>query len=94
MNGAWHPLALQQIPQGYQPHWYVGNLVYQGGNPVLKRSSLTGGGFIPMRSLAGREGPGWQAYVTPVSSMTGAGFAPSRPNFLTRLAGGVSAAFQ
>jgi hypothetical protein len=95
MIGAqYHPIDAQAPPSRWRPQWRVGHLVYQGGNPLLKRSSLTGSGFIPMRSLAGREQPMWQPYVTPVSSQVGAGFAPARPNFLSRLAGGVKAAFQ
>lgn len=89
-------VAQQYAPALYRPVWHVEHLVYQGGNPRLKRSSMTGGGFIPAgRQLLvglptrGHEMPSWQPYATPVVSMTGPGFAPSRPNFLTRLLGGV-----
>ena len=58
-----HPVAKQQPPRYWRPIWHVGHLVYQGGNPILKRSSLTGGGFLPMRDLAGKEQPGWQPYA-------------------------------
>ena len=88
-------VANQYEPQWYRPVWHVGHLVYKGGIPALKRSSMTGGGFIPAgRQILiglptrGEEGPSWQPYATPVGSMTGSGCAPSRPNFLTRLFGG------
>lgn len=88
---SYHPAVAQQPPARYRPTWHVGHLVYQGGVPILKRSSLTGGGFYPVRDgFAGREAPGTQPYVTPVSSMMGSGTMPSRPNFLTRLFGGAS----
>ena len=88
-------VANQYAPMWYRPVWHVGHLVYQGGVPRLKRSSMTGGGFIPAGrqillglSTRGKEAPSWQPYATPVNSMTGSGFIPSRPNFLTRLFGG------
>lgn len=88
-------VAQQFAPSWYQPVWHVGHLVYKGGIPSLKRASLTGGGFIPagrqvMLGLPtrGHEGPSWQPYATPVSSQSGSGFTPSRPNFLTALFGG------
>ena len=94
-------VASQYAPSWYRPVWHVGHLVYQGGIPKLKRSSLTGGGFIPAgRQILiglptrGEEGPSWQPYATPVNSMTGSGFTPSRPNFLTRLFGGAVGANQ
>lgn len=88
-----HPVADQSAPQLYRPVWHVGHLVYQGGNPKLKRSSLTGGGFIPMRDPPmGHEMPSWQPYATPVASAIGSGFFASRPNFLTPLGGGTSTA--
>ncbi len=90
-----HPAISQRAPLLWRPVWHVGHLVYQGGVPILKRSSMTGGGFIPHKAgqasflaTRGKEGPGWQPYATPISSMTGSGFAPDRPNFLTRLFGG------
>lgn len=83
-----HPVDKQQPPLFWRPIWYVGHLVYQGGNPILKRSSLTGGGFLPQRDLAGHEQPGWQPYATPISSAVGSGALPSRPNFTTGLSGG------
>ena len=88
-------VAAQWAPSWYRPVWHVEHLVYQGGYPRLKRASLTGSGFIPagrqiMMGLPtrGMEQPGWQPYATPISSMSGSGFTPSRPNFLTRLFGG------
>jgi hypothetical protein len=88
-------VAHQWEPSWYRPVWHVGHLVYQGGIPNLKQSSMTGGGFIPAgRQILvglptrGHESPSWQPYATPVNSMTGSGFAPARPNFLTRLFGG------
>jgi len=89
-----HPGTMQQPPLWWRPVWRVGHLVYQGGNPILKRSSMTGGGFIPHKpgqmglATRGREQPSWQPYATPISSMMGSGTMPSRPNFLTRLFGG------
>jgi hypothetical protein len=89
-------VAHQYAPAFYRPVWHVGHLVYQGGIPRLKRSSMTGGGFIPAgRQLTvglptrGHESPSWQPYATPVSSISGSGITPSRPNFLTRLFGGM-----
>lgn len=89
-------VANQYAPAFYRPVWHVGHLVYKGGNPALKRSSMTGGGFIPAGRQVlsglptrGHEAPSWQPYATPISSMTGPGFAPARPNFLTRLLGGM-----
>ncbi len=78
----------QEAPLYYRPVWHVGHLVYQGGIPKLKRSSMTGGGFIPVRQWAGKEAPSTQPYATPVGSVTGGGQIPSRPNFLTALFGG------
>jgi hypothetical protein len=99
-NGRAHLVA----PEYYRPVWHVGHLVYQGGVPNLKRSSLTGPGFIPQNAAhaymggglatRGHQQPSWQPYATPVSSQTGSGFAPSRPNFLTRLFGGAIGASQ
>jgi hypothetical protein len=82
------PASPQQAPLYYRPVWHVGHLVYQGGIPKLKRSSMTGGGFIPVRQWAGREPPSIQPYATPVTSMTGGGKIPDRPNFLSALFGG------
>lgn len=83
------PASPQFAPAFYRPVWHVGHLVYQGGVPMGKASSLTGGGFLPMKDgYAGREGNGWQAYSTPVTSQVGGGSLPSRPNFLTALFGG------
>lgn len=81
-------IAAQQAPTYYRPVWHVGHLVFQGGVPNLKRSSMTGGGFIYQRGYRGHEGPSIQPYATPVSSASGSGFTPSRPNFLTALFGG------
>jgi hypothetical protein len=64
------------------------HLVYKGGVPSLKRSSLTGSGFIPRKDFAGKEQPSWQPYATPISSQVGSGFFPSRSNFLTALLNG------
>lgn len=75
----------QEAPKFWRPVWHVNHLVYQGGVPKLKASSLTGGGFLPQRDLAGKEQPSWQPYATPVHSQVGAGYFPSRPNFLTPL---------
>lgn len=83
-----HPIADQTEPRWYRPVWHVNHLVFQGGVPRLKRSSLTGGGFLPIRDMAGHESPMWQPYATPVISQVGGGLMPSRPNFLTALAGG------
>lgn len=83
------PASPQQAPLYYRPVWHVGHLVYQGGIPYLSASSLTGGGFLPVRDgYAGKQPPAWQGYATPVSSIVGGGTLPSRPNFLTRLLGG------
>ena len=88
-------VAQQWAPTWYRPVWHVEHLVYKGGNPSLKRSSMTGGGFIPAgRQILlglptrGMEMPSWQPYATPISSMSGSGFTPARPNFLQRLFGG------
>lgn len=83
-----NPIAAQMAPVYWRPVWHVGHLVYQGGVPMLRRSSQTGGGFLPMKDYAGHEGPSWQPYATPVTSSVGSGALPSRPNFLTALFGG------
>lgn len=83
-----NPAAHQAAPAWWRPVWRVGHLVFQGGVPRLKASSLTGGGFFPMKDFAGKEAPSWQPYATPVSSQVGGGSLPSRPNFLQPLAGG------
>jgi hypothetical protein len=85
-----HPVADQSEPLFYRPVWHVNHLVFQGGNPRLKRQSMTGGGFLPMKDFAGHEQPSWQPYATPVASALGSGFFPSRPNFLQPLLGGQS----
>lgn len=85
------PASPLQLPTRRYPQWYVAELPYQGGVPILKRSSMTGGGFVPMRSLAGKEAPSWQPYATPVSSMLGGGQLPSRPPFTTALGGNAAA---
>lgn len=88
-QGVYEPGSNQALPLYYRPVWHVGHLVYQGGVPILKRSSLTGGGFLPMKDgYAGKEAPSWQPYATPISSVVGGGTMPSRPNFLMRLLGG------
>lgn len=89
-----NPIAAQEAPEYYRPVWHVGHLVYQGGVPALRRASLTGGGFIYERDYAGREGPSWQPYATPVTSQVGSGTLPSRANFLTALFGGAVGANQ
>lgn len=82
------PASPQMAPLYYRPVWHVGHLVYQGGIPMLKRSSMTGGGFIPVRQWRGKSAPAMQPYATPVSSYVGGGQIPARPNFLTALFGG------
>jgi len=85
----YEPGTYQHTPLYYRPVWHVGHLVYQGGVPFLKTSSMAGGGFIPYRDgYAGKEPPAWQGYATPLSSMVGGGSMPRRPNFLMRLLGG------
>lgn len=82
------PASPQQAPLYWRPEWLVGHLVYQGGIPILKRSSMTGGGFLPARQWAGREPPSIQPYATPITSSVGGGLLPKRPNFLTALLNG------
>lgn len=82
------PASPQTTPLYYRPVWHVGHFVYQGGVPKLKRSSMTGGGFIPVRQWRGKEPPSIQPYATPVGSFVGGGKVPDRPNFLTALFGG------
>lgn len=82
------PASPQQAPLYWRPEWKVGHLVYQGGVPILKASSMTGGGFLPVRQWRGKEPPSIQPYATPVGSMVGGGLLPSRPNFLTSLLNG------
>ena len=78
----------QWAPLNWRPEWRVAHLVFQGGVPVLKTSSMTGGGFMPVKQFAGRQAPLTQPYVTPLSSIAAGGFVPARPNFLQRLFGG------
>ncbi len=82
-----NPIADQGPPAYYRPVWHVGHLVFQEGIPRLKASSLTGGGFLPMRDLAGHEQPGWQPFAIPMGSAIGGGALPSRPPFTTLLGG-------
>lgn len=82
------PASPQTAPLYYRPVWHVGHLVYQGGVPILKRSSMTGGGFLPVRQWRGKEPPSIQPYATPVTSAVGSGLLPKRPNFLTALLNG------
>jgi hypothetical protein len=82
-----NPAVDQAMPRVWRPLWHVGHLVYQAGVARLKTSSLTGGGFIPQRSLSGGQGGSLQSYYTPVASAIGGGQLPSRPNFLTPLLG-------
>ncbi len=79
----------QMPPRQWRPQWTVPHLVYQGGQDRIPRYSLTGGGFIPRKSFAGREGLMYQPYVTPKSSLAGGGQVPSRTNFLTSLFNGI-----
>lgn len=101
-GGAVHdPVSHQQAPSGmpivpggvageaWRPNWSVPHLVFQGGHDRIPRYSMIGGGFIPSKSFAGKEGLMYQPYVTPVSSISGGGFLPSKPNFLTRLFNGI-----
>jgi hypothetical protein len=86
------PLAQQSPPIRWRPEWLVGHLVFQGGNPRLKQSSMTGGGFIALGNAPrGRQQPSTQTYATPVSSAVGGGNVPSRPNYTTGLLGGAVA---
>ena len=86
---SYHPVAVQSAPEWWRPVWRVGHLVYQAGVPVLKRDSISGGGFIPIKdSFAGKQNNVWLNYETPVSSQVGGGALPKRVNFLTRLFGG------
>jgi hypothetical protein len=87
-----HPVLDQGPPANFRPVWHVGHLVFQEGIPRLKASSLTGGGFIPQKSLAGHEQPSWQALAIPRGSILGGGVLPSRPAFLTPLSGPSSTA--
>jgi hypothetical protein len=82
------PVAHQHAPTRWRPTWLVHHLVYQGGNPKLKASSLTGGGFIPARQWAGKYPLFTQPYATPISSAVGGGQVPARPNFITALMNG------
>lgn len=85
-----HPIDHLTAPTRNRPSWYVPMLVFQGGTPNLSRSSWAGGGFLPMKTLRGRETPGWQPYAQPLASQVGGGMVPTRPNFLTALLGGRS----
>lgn len=85
-------MARQQLTNGYTPatrnapQWYVGYLVFQGGNPRLKRASLTGSGVIPVKAApAGKFQPTIVGHVGPTVSRTGPGVLPSQMPFLTRL---------
>jgi hypothetical protein len=84
------PATEQYAPTRWRPEWTRESLVFQGGFPKLKRSSMTGGGFIPAKTFAGKEALMWQPYATPVSSVTAGGQLPSRPAFLTALLDGTA----
>lgn len=82
--------TVQHLPLYYRPVWHVGHLVYQGGFPFLPPAPVNGGGFFPKQdAYRGNEGGAFQNYVTPINSAVGGGSLPSRPNFLTRLLGGL-----
>lgn len=75
-------------PLNYAPQWYVGNLVFQGGNPRLRAGSMTGGGQIYGREYQGVFQPVQVPYATPVVSPVGGGQVLSRPSFMQALFGG------
>jgi len=87
----------RQMPrhfQGYtaaqrlRPEWRVQFLVFQGGNPRLKASSMTGGGQIYGHEYGGYFQPVRKSYSTPVTSKVGGGQVAARPGFLQALFGG------
>lgn len=88
-SAPYHPVNDQGPPRKWRPEWTVPHLVFQDGQDRIPRYSLTGGGFIPKKSFAGREGLLYQPYVTPLSSLVGGGQVPSRTNFLTSLFKGI-----
>jgi hypothetical protein len=79
------------------PRWYVGYLTYQGGNPRLKRSSLTGSGVIPAQQFISTFAPSPVSYATPVQSAVGSGTLvaaePSLTQLLRQVAGGTGRQF-
>lgn len=85
------PASPLYAPQRWRPEWLIENLVYQGGVPMLPRSSVTGGGFIPERTFYATEPAIWSAYATPVSAVLGGGFLPSRPYGTAPLANNTAA---
>lgn len=73
------------LPARNRPQWYVGYLTFQDGNPRLKRSSLTGSGFVYNRDVTGKFQPVIVLQTSRTSSLTGSGLVPSRFPFLTNL---------
>lgn len=72
-------------PKKNQPQWYTGYMVFQDGNPRLKRSSMTGGGMIYQHDNPGRFQPVVVLHTSVTASLTGPGSIPSRFPFLTHL---------
>lgn len=83
-----HDMSGYGHPSKNRPQWYAGYLVFQNGVPMLKRSSLTGGGVIYPKDWTGNFQPVVVVHTSPTTSLTGPGSVPSRFPFLTSLFGG------
>lgn len=76
------------VPTRLRPQWYVGYMVFQGGVPNLRKSSMTGGGQIVAQDLGLLHPNVMKDYTPPITSSVGGGQVASRPPFLQALFGG------
>jgi len=90
LTAAWKAFQGYTKPSMYAPQWYVGNLVFQGGNPRQRQGSMTGGGQIYGHELEGLFQPVIVPYATPVISPVAGGQINANPAFLQALFGGAS----
>lgn len=75
-------------PLRFRPEWRVGALVFKGGAPDLKASSMTGGGQIYGREFRAYGQQVISTYTPGIASQVGGGQVPARPAFLSALFGG------
>lgn len=72
-------------PSRVAPQWYVGYLTFRDGKTLLKRSSMTGGGFIYAKDYSGNFQPVIVVHRGPSVSLTGGGILPQHMPGLTSL---------
>ena len=79
------PILNYSHPMKNTPQWYVNALVFQNGNPRLKRSSLTGGGQLFVGAPSGTFRPVVYVHSSVTTSLLGSGIQPWNAPFLTNL---------